>query len=361
MENKALHILVSNRGIPTNTIGSWTTRISKLNQQHSVFNYILSPSNQTDRNVFCKKRKFITWKKELRALNLKLWVARDYIKAIRKLSKKASHITIVIIDDLHLLEAITLISFKKEIEVKLIFSFHGFKLNLEDHINTKVDKILFLSHAGLEISKSINNDFKDASVVGNGVDSEVFYPLEKREFDDSRKTKGFSPNDEILIWVANDRPKKGIAVFHKVLDELLEKDEKLKVIIVGSLLEYKHPNVTNIGRVANHDVANYFQISNYYMFTTFYEEGFGLSMVEALKCGNAVIASNRGAIPEVLDDLNFTYLVNKIDNVNSWVQAFELVRKETNFGKIRINKFDADAIWNYNDWEQKFIKALNYE
>tara|TARA_R110002049_G_scaffold2372_6_gene17473 strand:+ start:488 stop:1573 length:1086 start_codon:yes stop_codon:yes gene_type:complete len=358
--NKSLKILVSSARLPTNGIGSWTTRISKLNVNTTFFDYILSPSSYSEKYLNCKKRKFIIWRKEVRGLNLKFWVAKDYIQKIKFLSKKANKITVVVIDDIHLLEAITLTKNSYKCPIEIVFSFHGFELNLKNEVLHRIDKILFLSQKGSEFSKKKYSDnFPKTIVVGNGVDSNIFFPLDEKEFFKQRKESGYDTNDEILIWVANDRPKKGIHIFHEIIEELLKNFLDLKVIIVGSNNIYNHPRVNNIGRISNEMVATYLKISNYYMFTTFYDEGFGLSMIEALKCGNAVIASNKGAIPEVLNGLDYVYLVERINDIENWIEAFNLARKDTNFGKIRPNKIITDKIWDYKDWEKKFIKAIN--
>lgn len=351
-----LNILISNVALPTKEIGSWTTRLSLLNSNHNLFHHILSPSNFNKTYLYCKKRKFITWRKEVRKLNLKYWVAKDYIKSITKLSKEASKLTIVIMDDTHLLEAIVISISKFNCPVKIIFSFHGFRLNLENKILKQVDKVLFLSNAGYEASKTTN--FPKVEVVGNGVNSSIFYPLKDDEYLEARLEKGYTIEDEILIWVANDRPKKGFHIFSDIVQNLLGTTPNLKVIIIGTTKRLDHKNVTNIGRVSNNEVSKYLKISNYYMFTTFYEEGFGLSMVEALKCGNAIIASNRGAIPEVLNNIDYTYLINDIENIDNWTQAFNLARNETNNGEKRRLKSETDLIWDYKDWEQKFINVI---
>ncbi len=356
----SLKILISNQALPIKGIGSWTTRISKLNSNHTFFDYILSPSSHNEKYLYCKKRKFLTWREEVRALNLKFWVAKDYIQKIKFLSKEANKITVVVIDDTHLLEAITLTKNNYKCSIEIVFSFHGFNLNLKNEVLQKTDKILFLSQLGYEYSKEkYPRTFPKTIVVGNGVDSNIFFPLEEKELVTQREEYGYDIDDEILIWVANDRPKKGIHIFYEIIEKLLKSLPDLKVIIVGSRSHYSNSRVSNIGRVSNQDVAKYLKISNYYMFTTFYDEGFGLSMIEALKCGNAVIASNKGAIPEVLSGLNSVYLVENIIDVEKWIEAFYLARKETNFGKIRPNKAKTDQIWDYNTWEHKFIEAIN--
>ena len=73
---KTARVLISNIGLPTAEIGSWTTRISHLLIQHpKLLNYILSPNTSSQASIFCKKRSFITWKKQLRKVQLKKWGA----------------------------------------------------------------------------------------------------------------------------------------------------------------------------------------------------------------------------------------------------------------------------------------------
>ena len=262
-------------------------------------------------------------------------------------------------DDPHLLEAIAIVKHKLKCEVQLIFSFHGFDLNIDSKTIAEVDKILFLSKTGLEKSKLNYQNFPKAMVVGNAVNSNLFYPLRASEFVNERKRMGYSETDEILIWMANDRPKKGFHIFKSVAENLLRNVENLKILIIGSNQTIDHINVRSVGRVKNTEVALYLQIGNYYIFTTLYEEGFGLSMIEALKCGSAVIASNRGAVPEVLHNLKQTYLIDEVEKTDSWIESFNLARTNSNFGKNRLTKDYTDNIWNYEDWEAKFKNAIN--
>ncbi len=356
---KSAKVLVSSIALPTSIIGSWTTRMSRFLTKHPDFiNYVLSPNNSLKTSVFCKKRSFITWKMQLRKFQLLNWVASDYIKQLKKIARNHDKLVVVVMDDPHLLEAISLIKKDLKCDVELIFSFHGFNLSLDSKIIALIDKILWLSQSAVEKNETKYQDLPKSFVVGNAIDSNVFYPLEASEFIQNRANKGYSESDEILIWMANDRPKKGFHIFKLVVENVLKLNKNLKVIIIGSSQTISHPNVSCVGRIANKDVATYLQLGNYYMFTTLYEEGFGLSMIEALKCGNSVIASNLGAIPEVLKGIKQTYLIDKPEDVNSWVQCFNLARTNSNFGKDRLSKNDTEVIWNYEDWEAKFINAI---
>jgi len=353
--SKTAKILVSNIGLPSYKIGSWTTRMSMLIKNNlDLFDYILSPANQIENSILCKKRSFLTWKKPLRKIQILNWVALDYLSNIKKLSKKYDKLIVVVMDDPHLIEAIGLIKNKLRCEVELIFSYHGFNLSIDTAVLQSINSILFLSKRGYEISKGNNKNFPKGVVVGNAVNSQVFYPLDPEEYKKQRQIFGYSETDEVLIWMANDRLKKGFHIFKDVVKELFKNNEDLKVLILGTNQTINSPNVKSIGRIPNNEVAKYLQLGNHYMFTTLYDEGFGLSMIEAYKCGNAIIASNKGAIREVLEGLNNTHLIENPNDLDSWVSNYNKARLD----KKKLNKEQTNVVWNYPDWEEKFINAI---
>ncbi len=358
MDNTAT-ILVSNIALPSSAIGSWTTRITRLiNSRPNLFTYIFSPSHTSEDN-HSKKRKFITWYRPLRSIQLKNWVARDYLKSIKRVAKDHDRLVIVIMDDPHLLEAVALYKHTFAAEIEVIFSFHGYNLTIAPKILGKVDKILWLSETAIKKSQlSYENALPNSIVVGNAVDSDVFFPLNEGSFSKLRDDYGYSAEDEILIWMANDRPKKGFHIFESIVKELVLEFDDLKVITIGTTKSIDHPNVKNVGRIPNNEVAAYLQLGNYYMFTTLYEEGFGLSMIEAYKCGNVVLASKLGAIPEVLNMLQRTYVIESPEQIEDWVNAFKLGRQNTQNGKLRMTREEANDVWNYKNWEQRFINAI---
>ena len=359
MHNTA-NVLVSNIALPNSGIGSWSTRMSRLIQRNpEYFSYILSPSKATRQHIFCKKRKFITWKASLRTLQLIHWVAKDYIKAIRRLSKTHTTLTVIVMDDPHLLEAITMLKSKLSCKLIVIYSFHGYQLTINPEILTLVDKMLWLSKAGIKKSKPLYSGyFPDSVVVGNAVNSDIFFPLAGEALQSARMSYGYTMSDRILIWMANDRPKKGFHIFENVVKQLLAMHRDLKIITIGTTKRIEHPNVNNIGRISNNQVATYLQLGDYYMFTTLYEEGFGLSMIEAYKCGNAVIASALGAIPEALENRTLTYLIRNPESIDQWVEAFNTMIQGTQ-QLPRLSAETSKHIWSYEDWENKFKLALS--
>lgn len=358
MANKTC-ILVTNRALLSSRIGSWTTRLNLLiNRQPDFFDVILSPNTKGNKFVYCRKRKFKTWKKGIRNFQLVRWVAKDYIKEIKRISRESSSLKIVVMDDPHLVEAIALIKVKLSCEIELIYSFHGFELSLNQNVINSIDTVLFLSHLGYVKSQEKYNYFPKGIVVGNAVDSSIFFPLEKSEFKIARQKLGYSEKDIILIWMANERPKKGLHIFKEVYKEIAKNIPELKSLIIGSNTIENKPNERSIGRLLNNEVAKYLQIGDVFMFTSLYEEGFGLSVIEAYKCGNVVLGSNRGAIPEVLNDLERTFLIDDVENIDAWIACFEKVIRNINFEQSRPTRSQTDNIWNYDIWEEKFTKAI---
>ena len=56
-----------------------------------------------------------------------------------------------------------------------------------------------------------------------------------------------------------------------------------------------------LGRVSDDDLADLYAAAAVTVYPSLYE-GFGLPVIEAMACGSPVVASNRGAIPEVAGD-----------------------------------------------------------
>lgn len=354
---KDLRILISNTALPSKKIGSWTTRVTKfITKNPNFFDYVLSPSKQTEQNIYCKKKHFFTWNLKVRKYLLEYWVAKDFLKQIIELSKKVNKITIVILDDTHLIEAILLIKKKIKCEIVIVFSFHGYSLNLRESILNKIDKILFLTELSyIDALKKYESFVPEVEIIGNGVDSSLFFPLKDLEKVRQKKDLGFNFEDQIICWMSNSRRKKGLNIFIRFIDKVNKLNLPLKFLIIGSNTNINKENVINIGRIPNAEIPKYLQISDYYVFTSLWKEGFGLSLVESIKCGAKIITSNNGGIPEVISGLHNITVVDKPNMLENWLLAF---KKSYNSKKENITIEKASSIWSYEDWEEKFKKSL---
>jgi glycosyltransferase involved in cell wall biosynthesis len=71
--------------------------------------------------------------------------------------------------------------------------------------------------------------------------------------------------------------------------------------IFGGSDAKERPNVIELGRVTDEDIAYLYSSALCFAFPSLYE-GFGIPAIEAMACGCPVIAANTSALPEVLGD-----------------------------------------------------------
>lgn len=358
-----IRILVSNTPIPSKKIGSWTNRISRfIELDNSFFSYILSPSIIEDpKHIFCKKRKWLP----LFPSKLKQWQLLNYrcvsfIKAFKAISHGKERIQVVVMDDILLLEAFALLKCNGK-SFDLIFSFHGHSLKALGDWGVQVNKILFLTNLGYMETLQAHHDFTPlVSVVGNGVSSDEFYPLSLSQKNESKKRRGLDPDSKVLIWLSNNRPKKGFHLFKQVVKNLLEKYSKLQVWIIGidEDAELRHDRINFFGKIPNDQLPSYLQMGDFYMFTSLWKEGFGLTMVEAAKCGNQIIASRVGGIPEVVSGMEGVYLIDFPNRAEFWEVAFEQAWQKA--GEFVPDNQILNDFHDLRTWMLNFKNALVY-
>jgi len=186
--------------------------------------------------------------------------------------------------------------------------------------------VLTLSKQSEEELKKIGVNEKKISVFTYWVDQEKFKvnnplrgqsskfnPFGKLRVDAERsrsikiRKKLGLENKFICLFVGRLVPKKGI-------EELLEAakitSERVKFLIVGDgpleeSIKYQVSSIKNLiflGKVDNEKLPIYYNAADVLIVPSTHEEGFGRVILEALSCGLPVIGSNRGAIPEAMND-----------------------------------------------------------
>ncbi len=355
-------LMVSNIGLPASTIGSWTNYMDQFNRETTFFDFILSPTRVPDtRYIRCKKNNWISYRPSLRKYQLLRWVAKDFIRTIKGLSGSEIFLKVVVFDDIALLEAIALEKEKFKGKIELVFFFHGFELKISDFIQERVDKLLFLSKSSY--LHSLRNSLKfvpEVAVVGNGVDSNKFFPLDDRDKQQLRESLSIPPDAIVVSWMANNRPVKGLHLFIKILEQILNNHSNVYALIIGSTPDTSLNNsrIRQLGRVSHDRIPSYLQASDFYFFTSLWKEGFGLSVVEAAKCGNWIITSDNGSIAEVLQGVPHVYFVTYPNIVQEWISSFELAIAD--FGESsRSGSFNKNSdLHTYESWKMKFIDVV---
>ncbi|WP_299127630.1 glycosyltransferase [uncultured Winogradskyella sp.] len=165
---------------------------------------------------------------------------------------------------------------------------------------------LSLSLLELEIKK-LNLRNSDLHVVNNGI-----IPIEK-DFTKINHSE-LDLNDDIL-FLSNLRISKGILFALEILNKLLESNKKVKLNIVGDfrdvstrnkVMDYiKLNNIENnvifYGALYGNKKFEVLAKTSFLLYPSF-NDAYPLVLLESLQLGIPIVASNQGAIPEIVND-----------------------------------------------------------
>ena len=118
----------------------------------------------------------------------------------------------------------------------------------------------------------------------------------------------------------------------------------MELLVIGTNNNIVNKGVRFLGQIPNNQLAQYYQLADFYLFPTLCHEGFGLSLAEALKCGLYCIASNNGSVAEVLNYGEYGRVIENPNLVKNWVSEIGLSIK--------------DYIQNNKELRDKTIKGL---
>lgn len=157
------------------------------------------------------------------------------------------------------------------------------------------------------------------SVQHNGIDRSRFTTLSENEKQELRQSMELK-DEKVFLWCSQDKPKKGLDFLLPIWKQFHKEHKDTVLWVIGATRDLDVEGVKFFGKVPNDEIHTYYQASDVYLFPTLCQEGFGLSLVEALSCGNLCIASANGGIPEVLNYGEYGILVNHPNFAQEWLQ-----------------------------------------
>ena len=233
-------------------------------------------------------------------------------KTIKKVKKSEKEYDVILCEN----EPAFTILLKKHFEKsKIVLHLHNDFLSKEtkryDEIIKSCDKILAVSEY---IKTKVSCDNK-CIVTYNGINIERFSEeLNSDDINNLRKKYDISKNDFVFIFVGRIVKEKGIEELIKAFTRLNDKYKNIKLIVVGSpffakreqskfynhLKQISNENIIFTGYIPNGETPNLYDIANVQVTPTLIEEAFGLTALEAMVSGKRVIATNSGALPEII-------------------------------------------------------------
>lgn len=158
-------------------------------------------------------------------------------------------------------------------------------------------------------------------VIPMGVNIEEFSPaLVARHRDNKRVELGIGPEDKLLLFVANEFPRKGLDTILQAMARLRDSSVKLAVVGRGDPKPYKR-QIRELGLEqqvqfwpSTSEISAYYAASDVFVFPTRYEP-FGLVIIEALACGIPVITSSCAGAAAAINPANGRLLDDPLDDL----------------------------------------------
>jgi len=363
-------VFISNAPIPNPEIASWTNRYTKLIRGNAtVFDYIIAPEGiEIISNVkysFINEPSFLAYKI---GKFIPYYKHKVYWIALKNIINSTTSVTIHIIDNPNILFAINYYANKNKLrnKIKVVFHMCGYNYNF-----TEIQKNIFYNVIDtliVQTNSSINYQKKEIEKgtchvfqIYNGIDGKKFFSIKQEEKVILKKKKNITAEKLIFLWVSQDRPKKGLTIILKAWVELLKTVKNIELLVIGAAKTNEIKNVNWLGKIPNHELPEYYQLADFYLFSTQCNEGFGLTLGEALKCGTTCLASDIDPMKEILNNELYGRLVKEPSNPDSWMQTIkEEIKKysDNNFENVYLKNIP-NKIYDYKDWSTSILNLIH--
>lgn len=164
----------------------------------------------------------------------------------------------------------------------------------------------------------------------NGVDSDLFSPVDVTLL---REKLGLK-NSQVIGYAGRLVREKGIGTLIKAVAEL-QGDYKLLIVGDGPELSHLHEiargknigdKLITIGLVKHGDMPQYLNCMDVLILpsitTDYWEEYFGIVLIEALACGVPVIGSTCGEIPNIINEKKLIFQEGQVEDLKSKLMNF---------------------------------------
>ncbi|MCH2223226.1 MAG: glycosyltransferase family 4 protein [Crocinitomicaceae bacterium] len=176
----------------------------------------------------------------------------------------------------------------------------------------KASQIITVSnYSKSDISATYGIDTSKIHAIWNGA-SEVFRPLEKKEQESIRRQ--YTDGKDYFLFVGALHPRKNLKRLLKAYEGLITNNPSIdtQLVIVGEELwkntsfdleisDVIKSRIHFTGHVKLEELAKIMGSAFAFTFVPYFE-GFGIPIVEAMKCGTPILSGNLTSLPEVAGD-----------------------------------------------------------
>ncbi len=214
----------------------------------------------------------------------------------------------------------------------------GFKGTIKRYLSKKVAQY---THKFLVTTPLASQRYQELDLLSGNHDKVLIlgHPVDTHKFRPPRKGDGRNSHQVLILSVGRLVPEKGHQFVIRALLPVFRKNPALKLLIIGSgpyepqlrMLVQKNlldSNVEIRGTVSHEELPAIFGQADIFVghpiSTTYWEEFFGVSYLEAMACGLPVLSSYCGGVPYVVSDGQSGFLVPQKD-VKQLTKKIELL------------------------------------
>lgn len=230
---------------------------------------------------------------------------------------------------------------------------NGFDYAVAELSYKMTDKILTISDYLHDRYKDMFD--RDSTVIPNGINYDLICKENK-----SNKIKS------VTIMLRNNYLK-GDFILIDVIKKLINDYKNLEINIIYSKEEIEFPLQKNknikvnkyLGPLNRKQIAGILQKSDVFIDASL-TEGFGLMALEAMAAGNVVIVSNSGGINEYIKDGYNGYIINDVNNIYSYIAAFDdLLKNDEKYKRMKVNCMETAVNYDYDKIIDKYISFFD--
>ena len=209
----------------------------------------------------------------------------------------------------------------------------------------------------IPIIKEYGADDNHIHFIPHGVNTDIFKPVDASNL---RKKYG-TENSDVILYVGRIAKGKGVDKLIKILNLVIKKNKRVKLIIVGGDAGYLpivknliqkyglSKNVAIVGYISKHNLPEYYSMADLIVYPS-RQEIFGLVLCEAMACGKAVIGSDIMGPSEIILNGKTGYT----SNFKDLTKVSELIINLFNDRKLlaQMGKNSLDRVREIYTWEK---------
>lgn len=261
----------------------------------------------------------------------------DIKKIINKLNKKKydfihihdPYVPFVVWEIIKKTESKKIATFHSAWEKNSIISFiNPFIILFKDTFSTNFSGTIFVSKIVKKRWQELTGKKIKQAIIHNAVEK-MFFPIKKKTTSDIK-----------LLFLGRLVEKKGPKYLVKAFYKVIKKFPKTRLTFVGkgpmkkSLEKYVKEknlgnNVTFVGEITGYKRIGYYQKADVFC-APYYDEAFGITVLEAMATGTPIVGFNNSAFKEILKGYPCPELLVKPKDVDKLTQAIEKLIKDKN-------------------------------